>query len=156
MKPDLAKYDHLPRFPDGRIDYSDSRSAIGVNCIVTYKDELLLLKRSKEIGTAPEKWHVIAGYVDEEKPLRELALKELKEETGITEEHIKNMTAHAPITIHAVKEWTIYPFRVELKEKPDIVLDWEHTEYAWVTRDELDNYDTLMNLRKLLKTLKLQ
>ena len=52
MKPDLSKYKDLPRFADGRINYHESSSALGLNCLVTYKKEILVLKRSMNPGFA--------------------------------------------------------------------------------------------------------
>ncbi len=41
--------------------------------------------------------------------------------------------------------------RAELKNKPEIILDWEHTEYKWIKSKELKNFDMVPNLDKSLE-----
>ena len=49
-------------------------------------------------------------------------------------------------------EWEIFPFLFEAKN-PDIKLNWENSEYIWITIDELKNYNTVPNLEKVLQNL---
>ncbi len=144
----------LPKFEDGRIDYTDAEEAPVITVFVKYKDEILLLKRSNEVGTYKEKWNTIAGYLDEVKPVKEKVLEELREEICVHEENIKSIKFREPY--HLVdnelnKKWLIHPVLVELKNKPDIKLDWEHTEYRWINPKELNNYDTIIDLDRTLK-----
>ncbi len=46
------------------------------------------------------------------------------------------------------KTWIIHPVLAELKELPDIRLDWEHTEYKWIKPKELKKFDIVTNLEK--------
>ena len=41
----------LPRFSDGRIDYSKSDTAPVITVFIKYEDQILLLKRSKKVRT---------------------------------------------------------------------------------------------------------
>ncbi len=41
----------LPKFPDGRIDYSGSDKAPVLTCFVKFGDKILLLKRSDKVRT---------------------------------------------------------------------------------------------------------
>lgn len=61
----------LPHFPDGRIDYSHASKAPVVIIFVKHKGKILLLKRSSKVRAYKGKWQVVAGYLDEVKPLRE-------------------------------------------------------------------------------------
>lgn len=81
----LKRYNNLPRFSDGRIDYSKSKSAPVLTCFITFKGKILLLKRSNSVSTYKCKWNTVAGYIDEPKPLQEKILEEVLEETGITQ-----------------------------------------------------------------------
>ncbi len=49
------------------------------------------------------------------------------------------------------KTWLVHPVLVELKQRPKIKLDWEHTDYKWITPDELTTYDTVPKLAESLK-----
>ena len=60
----------LPKFEDGRIDYSNSNISIVVTVFVKFQDEILLLKRSDKVSTYQGKWNTVAGYIDDLKPIK--------------------------------------------------------------------------------------
>lgn len=139
----------MPHFDDGRIDYHNARKAFVITCFAKFNDEILLLKRSNKVWTYKGKWNVIAGYLDEIKPLSETALKELYEETNITKEKVKKISIAEPFEFHDEEIKTTFvahPVLIELKEKPEIKLDFEHTEARWVKKEEIKNYDAAPNL----------
>jgi len=146
----------LPRFPDGRIDFSRSENAPVITVFVKYSDRILLLKRSDKVGTYRGKWNTVAGYLDELVPLKSKVLEELKEELGIGEEIVKLIRLGEVYSFRdekVNKNWFVHPVMVELKEEPEIELDWEHTEYKWVEIDRLNEYNTVPNLDKSLKNV---
>ena len=49
------------------------------------------------------------------------------------------------------KTWLVHPVLVELKQRPKIKLDWEHTEFKWISPDKLMTYDTVPKLDESLK-----
>ena len=157
----------LPKFQDGRIDYSNSDIAPVIVVFIEYKDKILLLKRSDKVRTYQGKWNAIAGYLDELKPIREKALEEIQEEAQINRDKIlslhigetyklkdntinKNLAFDKNFVSRFArnKTWIIHPVLVELKELPDIKLDWEHTEYKWIKPKELKKFDIVTNLEK--------
>ena len=141
----------LPRFPDGRINYSKAAAAPVVTIFVRYKGEILLLKRGDKVATYRGKWNTVAGYLDELKPVREKVLEELHEEVGISESQILTLRFGRPFrtTDRSIgKTWFIHPVLIELKEKPRIKLDWEHTEFRWIKPEEVQAFDTVPNLAK--------
>ncbi|MFH1126237.1 MAG: NUDIX domain-containing protein [Candidatus Altiarchaeota archaeon] len=144
----------LPKFPDGRIDYSKSDSAAILTIFVRYGGELLLLKRSHKVWTYKGKWNTVAGYFDELCPARENVLEELREEIGLGEDSISSMHFGEVYAFYDVSynvNWIVQPVMVDLKKKPDIKLDWEHTEYRWVKRGDLKKFDVVFNLEKSLE-----
>jgi len=146
----------LPRFPDGRIDYSKSAIAAVVTIFVRYGDQILLLKRSDKVSTYRGMWYTVAGYLDELKPIREKVLAELQEEVGIGEEIIASLRIAAPqeVTDRDIqKTWLFCPVLVELRRKPEIRLDWEHTEARWIKPEELANFVTVPHITECLQSL---
>jgi len=144
----------LPKFPDGRIDYSNSDIAPVITVFLRYKDELLLLKRSNKVRAYQGKWNAVAGYLDELKPIREKALEEIKEELKISKSEISSVhigESYQFIDAKIKKTWIVYPVLAELRSKPKIVLDWEHTEYKWIRSKELKEFDVVSNLDKSLE-----
>lgn len=144
----------LPKFPDGRIDYSNSDTAPVITVFVKYKDKILLMKRSNKVRTYKGKWNTVAGYLDEVKPIEEKAFEEIREELGVAKDnilslHIGELCEFADSEIN--KHWIICPVLVKLKNEPEIRLDWEHTEYKWIKPEELKEFDIVSNLDKSLE-----
>lgn len=149
-------YDKLPKFPDGRIDYHTSDVAPVLTVFVTYNKEILLLKRSDKVRAYQGKWNAIAGYLDEIKPVREKVLEELREEVDISEEIIEEICLGKIERIEdkkISKTWIGQPVLVKLRTKPEIKLDWEHTEYKWIKPEELKNFDIVESLDKSFENL---
>lgn len=92
--------------------------------------------------------------MDEAKPVREKVLEELKEELGIKEDKILSMSFgefHEIKDKNINKTWLVCPVLVELNENVEIILDWEHTEYKWVMKDEINKFDIVPELDKSLE-----
>lgn len=143
----------LPKFSDGRIDYSESDKAPVLTCFVKYRDKILLLKRSDKVRVYQGLWNTVAGYLDEFRPLEEKAHEELREELGIITDLIKQTKLGKPYELNdndVQKIWVIFPVLVELNKEPAIKLDWEHTEYQWINPSDLKNYDIVPGLDKTL------
>jgi ADP-ribose pyrophosphatase YjhB (NUDIX family) len=144
----------LPRFPDGRIDYTHAPVAPVLNVFVLYQGKLLLVKRGDKVGWLKDRWHIIAGFLDEEKTLAEKALEEMGEELGITPESVKEIVALDPYRDPlGGKEWIIYPVIIDLVEMPEITLDWENVDYAWIELGDIEKYDVIPNVLRVAKTL---
>ncbi len=144
----------LPKFPDGRIDYSHSDLAPVITVFVKSGNQLLILRRSDKVGSYQGKWNTVAGYLDEVKPVRNKVLKELEEEIGVEEDEISSITYGEPWKFRDSeigRTWLINPVMVELKQKPRIKLDWEHTEFKWIEPSELNDFATVPNLVKSWK-----
>lgn len=146
----------LAKLPDGRIDYSNSDTAPVVTIFVKYKDKILLLKRSHKVRAYQGKWNSVAGYLDELKPIRQKVLEEIKEEIGVKEDNISSIRVGKSYEFNDTeigKTWIIHPILVELKDRPEIQLDWEHTEYKWIKPEELKNFDIVPSLDKSLESV---
>ncbi len=146
----------LPKFPDGRINYSNSDTAPVITVFVKYQDKILLLKRSNEVRVYQGKWNTVAGYLDEPKSLREKAMEEIQEELGISEDNIllfRVGESYKFTDAKVSKTWIVYPVLIELKNKPDIKLDWEHTEYKWIKTEKLRKFDIVSKLDKGLENI---
>ncbi len=147
----------LPKFPDGRIDYSNSDIAPVINIFLEYKGRILLLKRSNKVHAYQGKWNAVSGYLDELKPISQKAEEEIKEELDIEKSSLKSIQIGKRYRFKDSKinkTWIIYPVLVKLKEKSKITLDWEHTEYKWIEPIDLVNFDIVPDLEKSWKNAK--
>jgi ADP-ribose pyrophosphatase YjhB (NUDIX family) len=144
----------LPKFNDGRIDYTTSAVAPVVNCIVLHHDRVLLLQRSERIGEGKGKWSGVAGYVDRLVPLEDIVLTELQEELEISDRDVARIAvadSYESDDHQANVKWIVFPVLVELKRLPDITLDWEHTQYRWIDPSEIHNFDILPGQDRVLR-----
>ncbi|QQG40107.1 MAG: NUDIX domain-containing protein [Candidatus Aenigmatarchaeota archaeon] len=145
----------LPRFADGRIDYTDARVAPVVSAFVQSNEEVLLLKRSQKVGHYQGKWCGVAGYLDStDQPPIAKVLEEVNEETGIRKAAISRVRFGENYSWRdgeTNKSWIVYPALVKVSGKPRITLDEEHTEHAWIKPHELRKFETVPNLDTSLR-----
>lgn len=143
----------LPKFSDGRIDYSNSDKAPVLICFIKYQDNILLLKRSDKVRTYQGLWNTVAGYLDELKPVVQKTHEEVSEEIGVGKKNILKTKLGNPFEFYdkdIKKTWIIFPILIELKFRPVIKLDWEHTDYKWIKPSQIKEYNIIPNLDKTL------
>ncbi len=143
----------LPKFEDGRIDYSTSDKAPVLNCFVKFESQILILKRSDKVRAYQGLWNSIGGYLDEPVALEEKVLEELREELGIMPDLVLEIKKGKPYEFNdknIQKIWIIFPVLIELKIKPVVKLDWEHTDFKWINQTDLKNFEIVPGLEKIL------
>ena len=136
---------------------------IASTCII-YKDgKYLLLQRSFEKKVFPGKWTVPGGglttddYINEPKTtsdhwyfaLEKSLRREIKEEAGIEVGKINylcDMTFIRPDNIPVIVLSFYAPYK-----SGDIKLDGESVNHAWVTLDEVKNYDLIEGIADEIK-----
>ena len=127
-----------------------------VTSFIQDEQKLLILRRSNQVKTMKGLWAGISGIIEKNEAPLTRAKIEIYEETGISEDKIRLVKKAAKLRIHSPQyenhEWEIFPFLFEAKN-PDIKLNWENSEYKWITIDELKNYNTVPSLEKVLQNL---
>lgn len=126
-----------------------------VTCLLENNGEILILRRSEEVGTYRELWGGVAGFVEENEEPQETAVKEIKEEVGIEKKDlllVKKEDAIEFSNLYGDKlyEWIVYPFLFHIKDRDKIRIDWEHTEFRWVKPSELKKYDTVPRFKEIV------
>lgn len=96
------------------------------------QDRTLILLRPKEAHWAPFKWGFPGGKIEEGESPRETAIRETKEETQLDVKNLKpiNLKVAKPVATYYTRDYA-----------GDIVIDYEHDDWAWATRAEIENYD---------------
>lgn len=111
---------------------------------------LLLLRSSKKIYA--NQWRMIGGKVEEGEKYWKAALRELNEETGLIP--IKFWTIPSVNTFYEATSDQIHyipAFAVELKSDAIPELNDEHTEYQWISIEELDSYLNWPEQKRLIR-----
>ena len=141
----------------GQVDFRKARWAPVVNCVVSYRGKILLVKRNPKLHFYPGYWNGISGFLDDKKSLKEKVQEELREEL--------NMSKNAIISIRLgtifdqeeptyKKTWIVHPVLVKVRSGT-VRLDWEATEYQWVTPKDALKLKLLPGFKEVLKVLEL-
>ncbi len=132
------------------------RSTKIVTSFIKDNEKLLILKRSDKVKSMKGLWAGISGIIEKnEEPLKRAKI-EIFEEVGIIEDKITLVRSTKEMRINSPQyenhEWEIFPFLFEAKN-PIIKLNWENSEFKWINKEELKNYDTVPSLQKVLFNL---
>ena len=132
------------------------RSTKIVTSFITNNNKFLLLKRSDKVKSMKGLWAGVSGIIEKNETPLERAKIEIFEEVGITESNIKLLKSTDLIRVESPQyknhEWEIFPFLFETTN-PEIKLNWENSEFKWVSVDEISNYETVPSLQKVLSNL---
>lgn len=135
--------DKLPFVPRlGQIDYTTARYAPVINCLVTHKEKILIVKRSKDSKFYPGRWAGISGFLDDTKTIQEKVKEELSEELGVKPSQIVKIKTALVFEYEGrnyKKVWIAHPVLVEIATDK-LTLDWEASEYKWISPKEVKNY----------------
>ena len=132
------------------------RSTRIVTSFIKNNDKFLILKRSNKVKTMKGLWAGISGIIENDEDPLTRAKIEIYEELGITEDKIKFLKSSSKMRVqspqYANHEWEIFPFLFE-SENPTIKLNWENSEYKWVSMEEIKNYETVPRIEEVLLSL---
>tara|TARA_Y100001973_G_scaffold97326_1_gene153226 strand:- start:55 stop:441 length:387 start_codon:yes stop_codon:yes gene_type:complete len=118
----------------------DTDNVAGI--LIKYNDEYMLCKRSSN----KKDWSIPKGHIQQgEQPL-EGAIRELEEETAIQlDGHPKQ------ISTYKEKDGDFYIFSIEVEDKLTPILNHEHTNYGYFTKNNLPKpLDRALNFLKTL------
>lgn len=111
-------------------------------------NKLLLLKRGETAPWMPNKYCLPGGGVDKNESLIKAGARELYEETGIELE----LDQLIPFTIYYPKYSKVI-FVCNEDVSYSVKLNWEHSDYLWVSHKESSLVDLVPGLRVTIKTL---
>jgi 8-oxo-dGTP diphosphatase len=106
-------------------------------CYLEIDGKLLLLQigmHKKEPGT----WSVPGGKLEKNETLQNCAIRELREETGIS---VDPSQVHFVSTLYFQKQEVgivYHMFQVEIAEIPHVQVSDEHQDYKWAILQDLD------------------
>ena len=122
-----------------------------VTCFLESENEILILRRSEQVGSYQGRWAGVSGYID--KTADEQALVEIEEETTLCGEDLKLIKRGKPLPIKDERlgvKWVVHPFLFHIKDRDKIKIDWEHKETRWIKPEDIDSYQTVPKLKETL------
>ena len=122
-----------------------------VTCFLESGGEILLLRRSEQVGSYRGRWAGVSGYI--ETTADEQALTEIAEETSLSGEDLKLIKRGKPLPVKDERlgvKWVVHPYLFHINDRDKIKIDWEHKEVRWIKPEELDTYPTVPKLKETL------
>ncbi len=139
----------------GQVDYTNIRWAPVINCVLKYKNKLLVVRRSRDLHFYPGYWNGVSGFLDDKKSLSEKIMAELREELGIPKAKIKSIKLGEIFDQEEPKykkTWIVHPVLVEVKTDK-VRLDWEARSYKWLSLQEVKKLRLLPGFDEVLRRL---
>jgi len=127
-------------------------TVIGV--VKLHDDRILLLKRNANRRTSPNKWQTPSGFMKEHESAEEAVLREVKEETSLEGTIIKCGNAFEIIDEWA--RWIIIPFLILVKSEKVKIDAMEHSEFKWITIDNITNFECVKGIEDDLRLVGLR
>lgn len=131
-----------------------------VTCFLEWEGKILLLKRSKEVGSYHGRWAGISGYIEAGNTPYAQALQEVREETGLEEKDLTLVKEGEPLPVEDAEllrrwivRWIVHPyrFRVGTEVARKLTLNWESGEMRWVLPSTLARLRTVPQLAVVWK-----
>ena len=114
-------------------------------------NKFLLLKRTN-YDKRGISWDLPGGTIEPGEESPDGILREIKEETDL---QVNNPTiAEQYSHIFSNNEWIIYALYFCNEYKGEIKLSNEHSEYKWISADELNNYELFVTLDHIKDKIK--
>ncbi len=139
----------------GQSDYTNAARAPVINCVVQYREKILLVQRSSDLRFHPDYWNGISGFLDDDKSVEAKAEEELQEELGIAKVDIVSI---APGEVFEQEEseynktWIVHPVLVVVRTDA-LKLDWEAKSYEWVLPAEAKTFNLLPGFERVLESV---
>ena len=119
--------------------------------ILDHEPRFLLFKRAQG-HIYQGQWRMIGGKVETGETYWQAALRELKEETGLTSSMLWTVPSVNQFYEHKTdKIFTIPAFAAEIHEDEEIVLDSEHSKFNWFSVQKAVEVIIWPEQRRLLK-----
>ncbi|WP_436935918.1 NUDIX domain-containing protein [Halovenus marina] len=122
----------------------EQRSVVTV--FLRHRDEVLLLRRSDDVGSYAGQWGAVAGHAEGD-PDR-AARTELREETGIDPDGTTLVRVGDPFDVVDEKRgthWRVHPYLFESPTRA-VATNWETSEFEWVSPTEILRRETVPDL----------
>ena len=138
-----------------QVDFTNARWAPVVNCVLKFKDKILVVQRNQNLNFYPGYWNGISGFLDDSKSLKEKVYQEVKEELGISKKNVLSMRLGEVFDQEEPKyekTWIVHPVLVEVNTDK-ITLDREARNYRWLNLEDAADLKLLPGFDKVLQNL---
>ncbi len=133
---------------------SPLKARVAAGTAIFRGERILLLRRSLQASN-PGIWDLPGGHVESRESLSRAARRETKEETGFDVRlgSVFHVEVFSSLSRSGKMRQTVgvyYHCKAPVKKVPHLDTE-EHTDYAWVSRDELASYPTMPFLDRTIR-----
>ncbi len=118
----------------------DQSVVLVAKTVLVNKGKALLIRRGSTAPSRPGGWDLPGGNVEPDEDPYVTAQRETKEETGLEIDRPKIANLELLPSNQFRGNTLIMIFRTTVSAA-DVKLSYEHDDYRWVTREQLENYD---------------
>ncbi len=135
----------------GTVEVHDLEERHVVTSVLRNKGQILVMKRSDEVGSFRGKWACVSGFIESDESDLDAAIREVREETGLKGIELANR-----IPLERFRDlkavWAVHPFLFDVPRR-EIMLDWEHDEFRWIAPEQLTSYGCVPGLEAVVDRL---
>lgn len=126
---------------------------VGMGAVIEKENKYLIVKRSPDRDFAPNIWEVVTGRLDEDEHPVKGIVREIMEETGLEAKVL--MTLNTGFFYRGGKEFPMVFITYLCKYlSGKVKLDWEHTEFKWITLEEALEMKDLLHFHTEFENIK--
>lgn len=121
--------------------------------VIFYKGKVLIIKRASDEDVLPDLWELPSGKKEPLENITDTCKREVKEETGIDVEIIKLLNAFNFVVEKPdeTRDVTEIDFLTKPAGPAEVKLSSEHQAFAWITEQEIDNYDISKETKEVIR-----
>ena len=120
---------------------------------IVNKNKILIIQRVADEDILPNLWEFPSGKKEPMENIEDTARREAKEETGL------DIKIDKPISVfnfgwekeNEIRDATEIVFLGQIEGKNEVKLSSEHQNFAWVTQNEIDNYNMSPETKDAIK-----
>lgn len=129
----------------------EMKTRIFTSGILMRRGKMLILKRKPDDERNPDKWDCVGGHFLAEESAEECILREAREETGLD----VRIKSHGAVFEYLDRYGRAVGIPFLLQADSSRVALSEHTDYKWVSLQELKDSNCVPEIRRALVALKL-
>lgn len=118
-----------------------------VTVFLRNRGDVLLLRRSADVGSYPGRWGAVAGHVEQNDP-EASARQEIEEETGLRAPDVTLVRRGSPFTVNDEDRgtpWHVHPFLFDTSTR-SVETNWETETAEWASPTVLLRRETVPDL----------
>lgn len=131
--------------------YKDGIERVAVKLVIKKDDKVLMLKRANT-ESMPNLYELPGGGIDKDEDIFSAGRRELYEETGLSvQDFLSEPESIDVVTVSSNQKCRVYILNILPKEGEIILAPKEHSEYKWVSANEIDELFMFPEIKTFLK-----